>query len=283
MYLATAMKMAFAPEGLSPEQARQLDRENALLRGLAAYWKDQADRYRRRVDGLITFQKSYGPIEDLQCELIPARVVAEDSLPYGQTRSLNVGQKDKAVARAPVISAEPVLLTDRSKALPTRLAVVTGSALVGRLSQADAFTSSMMLITDRAFSTRARMLRIVDARNPRKIVVTTGGQAAEEDLSVDNNSLIEVEARGDGAGGLVIGDVSEYHNIRSGDMLLTAEDRYLPLPVRIGRVYKVQKDPKHPLRVIVWVRPAADLESLRDVYIVIPLGPGPLPDNDRAG
>ncbi len=283
MYLATAMKMAFAPAGISPEQARQLKRENALLSGLAAYWKDQAHLHRRRVAGLITFQKSYGPLADLQCELIPARVVAEDSLPYGQTRSLNVGQKDKAVARAPVISAEPLLLTDRSKALPTRLAVVTGSALVGRLSQAGAFTSRMTLITDRAFGTRARILRIIDPRNPRKIVITTGGQAAEENLSVENNFLIEVEARGDGAGGLVISDVSEYHNIRPDDMLLTAEDRYLPVPVRIGRIYKVQKNPRHPLREIIWVRPDATLESLRDVYIVVPLGPGPLPDGDRAG
>jgi len=195
MYLTTAMKTAFASQGLTPKQVRQLKRENARLRGLAAYWKDQADLYRRRASGLSTFRKTYGPIEDLPCELIPARVIAEDSLPYGQTRSLNVGQKDSAVAGAAVIAAEPLLLTDRSKELPERLAVVTGSALVGRLSQSDAFTSRMMLVTDRAFRTRARILRVIDFDNPRKIVVTTGGQAAEEDLRVGNNTLIEVEAR----------------------------------------------------------------------------------------
>ena len=103
-----------------------------------------------------------------------------------------------------------------------------------------------------------------------------------EDLRADNNALIEVEARGDGAEGLVISDVSEYHNILPGDVLLTAEDRYLPVPVRIGRVYKVQKDPKHPLRVRVWARTEVELESLRDVYILVPSGSGLLPAGERA-
>ncbi|MGA2265093.1 MAG: rod shape-determining protein MreC [Phycisphaerae bacterium] len=265
MYLTVTMRQnmeAAGAKGLTLQEQEKLHNELDTLRGYTAYWKHEAEKTQEQLDALQKFQKSYSPVKDLPCELIPARVVGEASLPYTQERSLNVGQDGGAQP------GEWVLVTDRSKALPSGLAVVSASALVGRVTGAGAFSAQVQLVTDHHFKTAARIRRIPDPGHPREIRLTAEGNARIEILNEKNNRPIDVQAAGDGAGGLTIADVWRYDNVQPGDLVVTAEDKFLPLEVRIGRVQEVRPDPMHPDRVIIAVRPEADLSTLRNVFVV---------------
>jgi cell shape-determining protein MreC len=265
MYLTVAMRGNLAAAthgGLSAEEQARLRREAETLRYYAQYWKSASEKAQEQLDALLAFQRSYGPVKALPCELIPARVVGEASLPYNQARVLNVGRDDGASP------GELVVVTDRSKQLPKDLAVVSASALVGQVSSAGAFSAQVMLVTDRRFRAAARILRMPDPDHPRQIRLTDQGSARVETLNEQNNRAIDVEAVGDGAGGLTVADVWRYDNVLPGDLLVTAAGLFCPLEVRIGRVREVTPDPKHPERVIVSVRPEVDPGTLRDVFIV---------------
>jgi len=273
MYLTVAIRKNLAGRAggdTSPEAVARLRGERDQLLGIAAYWMHESDKRKGQLDELLKFQRSYGPASALPCELIPARVVGEPSLPYARTRSLNVGVADGAGA------GQVVLAHDRSKALPSDLAVVTASALVGRISGAGAFSAQLRLVTDPEFKTPALIRRIVDPNNPREIYVTEGA-ASLQLLNESNNLPIEVQAVGNGRGGLAVADVWRYHSVLPGDLLVTREDRFLPLEVRIGRVSEVRNDPDHANWVIVTVQPELDPAKLRNVFIVVPLAGGPAP------
>lgn len=278
MYLTIAMRTniaAASDPGMSAEEQADLRRRCETLRDYALYWKQASENAQRQLDALLGFQKSYGPARGLPCELIPARVVGEASLPYDQARSLNVGRESGAGP------GELVLATDRSKAMPSELAVVASSGLVGQVISAGPFSARMMLVTDRRFRTRARIRRIPDPDHPREIRLTDEGRARVEVLNEQNNRPITVEAAGDGAGGLVIADVWRYDNVLPGDLVVAAEGPLLPLEVRLGSVHEVRADPKHPDRVIISVRPGTDLGTLRDVFIVNTFTPGAAPAAER--
>lgn len=277
MYLTVAMRThisAAAGGGMSVQEQARLRQQFDRLRGYAAYWMQASQKAQERLDALLGFQKSYGPVKNLPCELIPARVVGEASLPYDQMRALNVGLEDGAGP------GELVLVTDRSKAVPSGLAVVSASALAGQVTSAGPFSAQMMLVTDRRFRTAARIRRVPDPSRPREIRLTGEGTARVEILSEKNNRAIDVEATGDGADGLVVPDVWRYDNVLPGDLVVTAEGPFLPLEVRIGTVREVRPDLKHAERVIVSVRPEANLAALRDVFIVnsftVGASPGPV-------
>jgi cell shape-determining protein MreC len=265
MYLTVAMRSNIAAAGdggLSPQEQTHLRRQADALLYDAQYWKSAAEKAQEQLDALLGFQKSYGPVKALPCEMIPARVVGEASLPYDQARALNVGRESGADV------GELVLVTDRSKELPSELAVVTSSALAGRVTSAGAFSARMMLVTDRRFRAAARIRRVIDPAYPRQIRLTDQGSARVEMLQEQNNRAIDVEAVGDGAGGLTVADVWRYDNVLPGDLLVTAGGAFCPLEVRIGRVREVRADPKHAERVIVSVRPEVDPGTLRDVFIL---------------
>ena len=171
------------------------------------------------------------------------------------------------------MSGSAVILTDRSKALPTDLAVVTTSALVGRLVDAGAFVARMQLVTDRDFKVSARIRRLVDPNHPREITIIREGSAAREVLTEHNSVPLDVQAVGDGSNGLVVSHVPEIDNVLPGDLLVTAGEGLLPVEMGIGRVRQAQRDPQNPHHFTLKVAPEADLSNLREVYIVLPLAP----------
>lgn len=288
MYLTTGFRSHFgatAGENLSPAELRHLTETNRMLRGrlvelerkLAEYWRQE--KQKRRL---------YGQLRDFPCELIPARVVAADSLPYAQTRILNAGRTHGARPGAMVTTRE--LLTDRSKAippgraaivdttLPMRLAAITSAALVGELTkETGAFTARLRLLTNPDFEIPAVIHRVIDVRRPRKITVLTAGAAASQTLGPANNAPIPVMARGDGRSEMVV-HAAAVHNIKIGDWLMTSyTSGFLPAGIRVGEVVGVTDDSKHPGFVNLRIRPHADPASLREVYIVEPLGTSPAP------
>lgn len=274
MYLVTATKAKvheWSAEPIAPDEARRLKARNEALQAqvcaLSAQWADHLEQI-RKIQQLRSL--AFGPTDDLPCELIPARVVAGDSQAYGQTRVLSARGARPGL---PVTTRE--LLTDRSKALapnglsaihlPPDLAKVSSAVLVGRVLESTAFSARLQLVTDRGFARfQARIQRRIAPDHP---------DPTRRALSNDNIALIGVEAGGDGKGGLTVSGVKESDRVRVGDWLVTRSDEaLLPAQVAIGEVTEVKGDPRQPGFVNLRVRPLADLEALREVYVVVPRG-----------
>jgi cell shape-determining protein MreC len=270
MYLVTSLRSgAGGSPLLSTDEARRIIEENEQLRRqldeVERGWLVERQERQRELAAVQGIHAAFQPSPDLPCELIPARVVATDSLPYTRGKTLNVGRS--AVPGAPVLTR--LLATDRTKEMPPRLAVVTASALVGRIESAGPFTAHMQLVSDSGFSVRGRLLRRIDPARPRQIKVLKRGSAADEPLSERNNAPVPVLASGDGAGGLRAQDVNAYENIQPGDWLVTADDDpYLRREIRVGVVEEVSPQGNDRRFVQVRIRPFEDLSALRDVYVV---------------
>jgi cell shape-determining protein MreC len=272
MYLVTSLKFAGggSPE-LSSDEVRAVQDENEQLRQQVIKLErdvlvEREDR-RRELEAVQRLRAAFDPRDDLPCELIPARVTAADSLPYRDGRVLNVGSSRGAAVGAPVLSR--LLMTDRLKEMPPNLAVLTTSALVGRLESAGPFTARLQLLTDPGFILSGKLLRRIDPNRPRLIKVLIKGEAAEEPLTDRNNMAIRALASGDGAGGMVIKGIAEHEKVQPGDWFVTADDDpYLRREVRVGVVDDVRPRADDHSFVQVRVRPFEDLGALRDVYIV---------------
>jgi len=280
MYLATLVKLQvrrITAKGLTGAEADELRRRNEEFRGrLIAVEGEHARLLRQRHEMDSLFERSFS---GFPCKLLPARVVGYESLPYGHSRVVNAGSRRGVVPGALVTTRR--MLTDRSKSLPPPLAVISSTAVVGRLTDAGPFTARLQLLTDPGFTIVANIYRTLNPRDSRWITSYTEAGAIEQRLSEGNNSLIEVVARGDGTGLMVIKQVEEYHNVLPGDWLLSSgKEAFLPALVRIGKVVEVTRPTKHPGFVTLKVKPHADLESLREVYIIYPLGK-PKDDSDR--
>ncbi len=260
---------------LSPEEVRALHDEVEYWRRRTNYWRSRSEEYARHLRSMRVFEKlyggSFGPIGDLPCELIPARVVGMDSLPYGRTRMVTPGRTRGVREGARVTTFE--LLTNRSKAIQQRLWTINATSLVGRVIEAGAFTARLQLVIDRGFAMRGRLRRRLDPRKPRKILVSLRDAAVLQPLTDANNRPVDVnDVRGDGKEGLIVSDVPAGEQIMVGDELVTRnDDALMPMEVRVGEVVEVLENPKNPEFVTLRVRPYAQLDALREVYIVWPL------------
>jgi cell shape-determining protein MreC len=165
------------------------------------------------------------------------------------------------------------IATNRSKALPPKLAVVNESSLVGRIVDSGAFTARLQLVTDRGFQISARIRRVIVPGRSRTVTITEGGLPRMTQLTPENNTPIDdVLAVGDGADMVMVPDVKAYYNVLPGDLLwASAEKEYLPVDIYIGKVEKVELNEKDSRRVTVYVRPYADVANVRDVFIISPL------------
>jgi cell shape-determining protein MreC len=290
-------------EGLGPKEAgRLLDRVD-YHRRLENHWRSQAEEYLRRAvlaegfraaeqrsrkklsEDARRFGSLFSPRADRGFELIPARVVAVEALGYGESRLLSVRRSAGAAPGAMVLS--PPIVTDRSKALPADLAVALGGKLVGRLTdESQAFTSRMRMLTDPGFGVRALIRRRFDPRRPRRIREYAGTErAAETFLTEQNNRPVPCNIEGIGGPRLRIRGVAAHDNILPGDEVYTYPDgAFSGLELHIGTVVSVEPLADHQGFVEILVDPAAELEGLRDVHVVVPVTlPPPADAGDGPG
>jgi cell shape-determining protein MreC len=303
MYLRRLTGWAFAPFGdagmyvvsvvdesadeltarpLSGSEARRLRRRvealQSQLENYRAALDDVTTRHRQkgRVLGALyrSQRKLFGAVkpEEFPWELVSARIVGTDSLPYGSGRMLSAGQAAGVTDGTKVTTR--VVLTNRSKAMVgEKLATISSEALAGEVIDSWAFGARLRLVTDRSFAVNALIRRVVDPNDPRTVTVVEEGNASKQKLTAGHPRVM-VRAVGDGADGLVCHDVPEIHNVQPGDKLYTQESLYyLPARVRIGRVDRVERQLKNPSFVTVHVKPWADLQMLRNVYVVVPTKP----------
>ncbi|MGB2821267.1 MAG: rod shape-determining protein MreC [Phycisphaerae bacterium] len=257
---------------ISAKEAAELRRQIDELNRLVAFLGFRAELHRKRGEDLANFQRMYGPTHDLACELIPARVVAGGSLPYDGTRMLTRGSRRTVHPGSAVTTRQ--LVTDRSKLLPPLLSVVNSNFLVGRITVSGAFTARLQLLTDRDFEIYGRVRRVISSRPREMVTVKEGELPRTAPLTPESNYPIDVIAHGDGAGHLIVPDVEEQHKVQQGDLLVTSADHGdVPTEIHIGEVVEVSSDPKDARRVTLTVKPHADLENIRDVYILSPVEP----------
>jgi len=276
MYVTNAVRTSVGrPKVITEADVRRLESDREMLEGYVAQLQAEVADLKRQ---LPEIKRIFGqiPRTEFPYELIPARVVARDSMPYGSTGVVSFRSAYEVPAGARVTTRR--LQTDLPKALPENLSALTGSALVGRVTQTWAFGASLQLVSDKAFRVHGRVHRIIrDRQNPRMIKVIEQGKARSEPLKDGrdgNNDPVPVFAEGDGQG-LIAREISENYGILPGDKLVTIKDEYLPDRIVIGDVSEVIKDAEHPGFVTLRIRPAADLERLRFVYIVLPIAMGP--------
>lgn len=260
--MGKAHKMA-APD-ISAEEGRRLREENEeLLNRLQSVSAELARQKQKQLEIQHLRELLWGPTSDIPCDLIPARVILGDSLPFGSTRVINAGSMSVGL---PVTTRR--LATDRSEPLPQRLSALSlpdklqalsAAFLVGRLTETGPFAARVQLVTDRDFSARCRIVH-----RP------SGG--ANTALAAQASGVYT--ARGDGGGMITVADppVKSTENVAKGDLLVTCEDEsLLPARVLIGEVVEV-----NPARqagfVNLKVQPSADLDALREVFVVAPPG-----------
>ncbi len=275
MYLATGMessKEKLTQRAISASEAARLRKIIAELQQVRLVLEGELVRRDKQQQAL---DKLYGPIPYGQWRLIPARVILDSSLPYSRTQMINAGHRRGVIPGAQVTTRR--LMTDRSKALPHSLAVISSTALVGELTSTGAYTAEMRLVTDSKYRTRAKIYRVRDANRPRAITVTQGPGASERPLR-PGDPLIDVWVHGDGINGMIVPELSAYENVRVGDWLVSVgSDAMLPAQLYIGQVSEVVPDPKRRgLFVNLKIKPHTDLSALREVYVVLPVGARPL-------
>ena len=222
------------------------------------------ERGRRHLQTKI-YSQAFSPSGDSPVKLIGARIVASDSMPYGWARVANVGMADGA--RKGMYVAQRRLLTNRAKRIPENLPALCLAGLAGRVTETGAFTARLQLVTDRAFKTRAQVRRVIDRAHPRTV------QIGDRDVTLQRryNRPIEVLAQGDGKGHLLVRHVHKRHAVRVGDVLETVpDDGALPAVVRIGTVTDVEDESDAMGRVTLTIQPAAKLDRLGEVILIVP-------------
>jgi len=268
-------------ETISQDEARRLRQENAYLRHALAVTAEGRMAAMRHIAAIQHIRNHlYGPTEQMPSELIPARVVGADSLPYSATRVVSAGAGAGASPGRFVTTRE--LWTGHRLALRENLAAITASAFVGRITESDAFTARLQLLTDRAFRLDVQIHRVVNPKRPREITVTIGGRDGLVSLREDHPD-IEATARGDGRRGMVIPHVRRRDELRPGDIVLTrSADAAVGASVRVGLVDRVEDDADEPgLFVSLHVKPYVNLLALREVYVIVPPRRGWAPEGGR--
>ena len=255
----------------SAEVARAFPDPDAAVEEVASFWRHrmelQRDLYAQDLIQRGLMKGFYERYADFPCELIPARVVASNAVPYEQGRTI---QAAELPAGAMVTTRE--LYTGVDSPLPEKLAVLSTTGLVGQIASSEQFTARLRLVTDRGFKLPAQIVR--DPSIERRVIVPGLGGGQSVPLTPANNAPIDVTIKGDGARGVVIDDVPFDHAVAPGDWILTrGHSLEMPGRVRIAQIKKVTIHKSNSLMRVVYAEPYVDLSTLRDAYIVRPLTP----------
>jgi cell shape-determining protein MreC len=191
--------------------------------------------------------------------LIPATVVAADALPWRQSRLINAGLLSGVREAAGVTTNQFTIHTAAAKGASKGLAVVTGELLIGFVDQVSTHSARVRLVTDRATT-----MPVVVARLEEKRLLPLEAQFW---LAGTGGPLIEVR------------DVDHRYiksgAIKKGDLVLTTpHDARLPVPLTVGSVSRIRRDPDNRLLYLLDVEPGVDLDQVRRVFVVDPHGDG---------
>lgn len=185
--------------------------------------------------------------------LIPGRVVADDPLPWRDSRLL-LGGLRRGISRGDGVMSRhfSVDLGDADGAR-TGLAVLGAEILVGVIDQVGSYTSRVKLLSDpatRMSVTVGRMGETSFSRVEASFWLVGGGHGRIEVREVDHRYVTD-------------------GRIKTGDVVLTREDDpFLPPLVTIGVIHRITVDPENGLLYVLTVHQPLRIDELRRTYVV---------------
>ncbi len=180
-------------------------------------------------------------------QVIPARVLGSQAIMYLSAHELlDVGKTKGAAPGAFVVdSSNPAGQTATDKtyldegsdaAVQPRHLVLAGSRVWGRIIEVGPHTSTVRRITDSGYRELVQLAAKRDGHlqfTARGLLVGTGGRQCKIDL-VDAGELVS-----------------------AGDLVITADDGVLDVPLQYGTVARVEHKPGDP-HLQIWIEPALD-------------------------
>ena len=194
-------------------------------------------------------------------QLIPAKVVGEDVLPWRSSRWVNVGSLQGVRPGSAVTTNHLEIVGGDANAHQSGLSVLLGETLVGVVGQqVGTHTSRVTLLSDVSVERRVKIGHVT----PEQLQVVDGyfwlkgrGGALMEVGNVDRRLVRE--------GGVEIGDF----------VLSDPADPMLPAAMVIGKVKSIRDDRANPLLNILTIGSSVNQESLRRVFVYSPETPSP--------
>ena len=221
------------------ERITRLEQENAILTGIR----------------LRDFDSSRIGVRG---RLLPARIVADDMLPWRDSALVNVGTLRGVRVGAPVTSRGLLLDRGREDGLRDGMAVLLSETLIGLVDEnLGTHTARVRLLSDVTAKMRVRIGRFAD----------------DAFVLADQDFLLI----GRGKGRMEIHDVDrrdvQSNIVQIGDLVLAdPSDGAIPAALTIGKISAIKPDHENPLLSILIVESPTSRHSLRRVFVYDPTG-----------
>jgi len=198
-----------------------------------------------------------GPKIGAAGRLIPARIIADDLLAWRSSRLISAGTLQGVRRGSPVASHFFTIDQGDDSGLRTGMAIVHAETFLGLVEQAGTHTSRVALVSDVSVEMKVRIGRLTDGLFvplDRYFWLVGRGQGVMHIRDLDRR---EVES-----GVVAVGD----------RVLSDPHSDSLPSAMMIGTIVRIDPDIDRPLLATATVHSAADLSSLRRVYVYDPQG-----------
>lgn len=249
------------PEGGAPSTSISTD-DAAQLHDAMQRYENRLAVMQTRITELEQMTKELTGLRKLGIRggrLIPANIVASDSLPWRESRLIDQGAL-AGVKRDAAVTSRLLLDVGRQSDVVEGMSVLAGEVLVAEVEQAHTHTSRVVLLTDPA--ARSRLVRI--------------GRRGQDEFTC---LPAEFVLHGIGRNRMEVRGVShEYidrQDIRPGDIVLaSASDERLPVPLVVGRITETRRSDDNGVLYDLVVEPAVDAARLRRIWVLDQAAPG---------
>lgn len=249
---------------VSGQQHAAFQRERAALEHQVAALTTRVRELEEEVD-ILTATRLWGSQVGrlgARGRLIPARVIANDLLPWRSSRLINVGSLQGVRSGSPVTSNVFTIDRGSEAGVGNGMTILLREALVGTVEQVGTHTARVKLLSDVDTALKIKIGRFTD----------------------DGFELLEryFWLVGRGSGVMEISDAQRREvddgNIQVGDMVLSdPTDEMLPAGMTIGKITAIRPDYDNPLLSILTVSSVVEERMLRRVYVFDPAGERPDP------
>jgi cell shape-determining protein MreC len=204
--------------------------------------------------------------------ILPAKVVAwdivawRDSLLLARGRSRGIGWQDW-------VASQLFINEGGETGVAEGQAVLARECLLGRVEQVSPYMARVQLFSDvdspriqvQIGAVAANKVEYVDY--PCSLRGLGRGRMAVEDVPYQ---YVQADSESDSAGG-------KTRKIRVGDLVFSGPDQLgLPVPLMVGRVSGLEKNPKRRLVYTLAVEPAVSITDVREVFVIPIIANSPL-------
>lgn len=235
---------------VSGEEFDRVDRERAALENRLVAMETQVAELQQALEAVSGWRGRGLPSTT---RLIGARVVSADAIGWRESIQIDRGSSDGVAVGDWVVSHG--FLPSAAGADKPGADLLLSECLLGQVAETAPLTSRVILLSDPYLRppTRVRVARVEAGR-----------------LSGPEDGLV---LYGAGGGTMTVPDVPaslcDAGKVRVGDLIVTTRgEARLPISMVIGRIERIDRNPKNPLLYHLSVRPRLDTSAIRQVYVV---------------